>query len=139
MRCNSGDCNTWHTRGKNIHVATCVVSGSLQTSNHARNITFEDIVVVGVKNPLIINQNYFGLEEESSGEGNAVQISHVTYRNVKGTSSVKDAVVLNCDPTVLDDICITTEDGMKTQGSCTNAQGMCSHCHPIFPCLSNKD
>lgn len=111
----------------------------MQTSNHARNITFEDIVVVGVKNPLIINQNYFGLEEESSGEGNAVQISHVTYRNVKGTSSVKDAVVLNCDPTVLDDICITTEDGMKTQGSCTNAQGMCSHCHPIFPCLSNKD
>lgn len=104
----------------------------MQTSNHARNITFEDIVVVGVKNPLIINQNYFGLEEESSGEGNAVQISHVTYRNVKGTSSVKDAVVLNCDPTVLDDICITTEDGMKTQGSCTNAQSLSSNCPMSF-------
>ncbi|RDY06861.1 putative polygalacturonase, partial [Mucuna pruriens] len=112
-------------------------------AGYARKIRFEDIVVVNSGNPLIINQHYSsGVKKNDNGD--AVKISDVTYRNVKGTTSSENAITLKCDPSVactdivLDDISITTENGSITKGLCTNAQGTCSSCHPLVPCLSHN-
>ncbi|KAK7379631.1 hypothetical protein VNO80_05095 [Phaseolus coccineus] len=135
-------------RVEEIYVRNCTFTG---TSNgvrvktwrggegYARKIRFEDIKVVGVKQPVIINQDY-SVDMES--ERSAVKISEVSYRNVKGTCSSDSAVELSCDPNVgcseivMDDISISKEDGSVANASCTAAQGTCSHCNPIVPCLS---
>ncbi|QCE13052.1 polygalacturonase [Vigna unguiculata] len=136
-------------RVENVHVRNCTFLGSsngvrLKTwrggQGYARKIIFEDITVVGVKRPVIIDQNYFGLLDEKKS---AVKISEVSYRNVKGTTSGERAVELSCDPNVgcndivLDHISITKEDGGESKASCTGAQGTCFLCNPIVSCLSN--
>ncbi|KAK7387610.1 hypothetical protein VNO78_28528 [Psophocarpus tetragonolobus] len=135
-------------RVEEVHVRNCTLNGTLNGvriktwmggSGYARKITFEDIVVVGVNQPVVINQHYTGIEEKSGGE--AVKISDVTYSNVKGTASSVEGVILNCDAKVgcthivLEDIHITRDDGDKTHASCTNSHGICKHCDPIVPCL----
>ncbi|KAL9332836.1 hypothetical protein ACSQ67_002446 [Phaseolus vulgaris] len=136
-------------RVEEIYVRNCTFVG---TSNgvrvktwrggrgYARKIRFEDIKVVGVKQPVIIDQEYSSIEMES--ERSAVKISEVSYRNVKGTSSSDSAVELSCDPNVgcseilMEDISISKEDGSVATASCTNAHGTSSHCNPIVPCLN---
>jgi len=108
---------------------------------YAREIRFEDIKVVGVQHPVIIDQNYYDLGSESVS-GNAVKISDVTYERVNGTSSSDSAVELICDTSVgcsnivMDHISISKGDGGKAEVSCIAAQGTCSYCNPIVPCLS---
>ncbi|XP_014521688.1 probable polygalacturonase At3g15720 [Vigna radiata var. radiata] len=136
-------------RVENIHVRNCTFLGStngvrLKTwrggRGYARKIVFEDIKVVGVMRPVIINQNYLGVVDAIS----AVKISDVSFRNVKGTTGSDSAVELRCDPyvgcndIVLDHISIVKEDGGKAKASCTGAQGTCFRCNPIVPCLSDS-
>lgn len=111
-------------------------------SGYARNITFEDIKVDGVKHPVIIDQQYEALCDSAK---KAVKVSDVTYRNVTGTSTREDAIQLNCDRTVgcsdivIDHVNITfVAAGKETNASCSNAQGTCSLCHPYVPCLSGN-
>ncbi|XP_057440150.1 probable polygalacturonase At3g15720 [Lotus japonicus] len=64
-------------------------------SGYARNITFEDILLDGAKNPIIIDQNYKEYQHNCLAE--AVKVSGVTYRNITGTSIFVEAISLNCD------------------------------------------
>ncbi|KAK7329460.1 hypothetical protein VNO77_23629 [Canavalia gladiata] len=133
-----------------IYVRNCTFHGTtngarIKTwkggSGYARKITFEDIVLVGVTNPLIINQQYSNLYLETTNELEAVKISDITYLNVNGTSKGEAAILLNCDHEVgcvnivLNNIRITLEDGHPANASCTNAYGSCSSCNPIVSCL----
>ncbi|KAK7331444.1 hypothetical protein VNO77_25669 [Canavalia gladiata] len=135
-----------------VHVQNCTFNGStngarIKTwkggSGYARKIIFEDIILIGAKNPVIINQQYSELHLGEKNGMQAVKISDVTYRNVKGTVTGKDAIELNCDPIVgcndieFDDIYITSEDDNPIEVSCTNAHGTSSSCNPIISCLSH--
>lgn len=112
----------------------CLIQGG---SGYARNITYEDIKLFGVKNPVIIDQQYDALQ----GESNAVKVSDVTFRNIEGTANDKEAIDLNCDRIgctniVLENIKITGLDGKKISASCNHVQGSSSSCTPNVPCLS---
>ncbi|GAU51491.1 hypothetical protein TSUD_413750 [Trifolium subterraneum] len=91
-------------------------------SGFARNITYEDIILVGVKHPVIIDQFYDPKYIDNVGQ--AVEVSDVTYLNIRGTSLDKIAIELNCDTIVgctnivLDNVNITRVDGGEAQ---TNA------------------
>ncbi|KAJ1398363.1 Pectin lyase fold/virulence factor [Sesbania bispinosa] len=106
-------------------------------SGHARKITFEDIIVVEAYNPVIIDQEYNPYDSV-----NAVKVSDVTFRNVRGTSISKHAIQLHCDKAigctniVLEGINITSAAGEETYASCKNVDGTCSSCFPYVPCLS---
>ncbi|GAU21642.1 hypothetical protein TSUD_251250 [Trifolium subterraneum] len=126
--------------GKNKKYATVEhVHGG---SGYARNITYENIILVGVKHPVIIDQFYDPRIINNIGQ--AVKVSDVTYLDIHGTSRGKNAIELNCDiiigctNIVLDNVNITRVYGGKAQTICTKAHGMCSSCYPDVPCLSQN-
>ncbi|KAJ9707753.1 hypothetical protein PVL29_000024 [Vitis rotundifolia] len=65
------------------------------TSNIASDLTFKDIVVENVRNPIIVDQQYCPHPPCDEGESK-VQIKNVKFRNIRGTSSTKVAVSLIC-------------------------------------------
>ncbi|GAU51490.1 hypothetical protein TSUD_94340 [Trifolium subterraneum] len=136
---------------EHVHVKNCTFNGTsngvrIKTfeggSGYARNITYEDIVLVGVKHPVIIDQFYDPKYIDNVGQ--AVEVSDVTYLNIRGTSLDKNAIELNCDTIVgctniiLDNVNITRVDGGEAQTICTKAKGKCSSCYPDVPCLSQN-
>ncbi|KAL5067813.1 hypothetical protein RYX36_018700, partial [Vicia faba] len=106
-------------------------------SGYAKKIIYEDIKLFGVKNPVIIDQQY---NPYLGGESEAVKVSDVIFRNIEGTSNDEEAIELNCDRIgctniVLENIKITGLDGKKISASCKYVQGSCSSCTPNVPCL----
>ncbi|XP_057431872.1 probable polygalacturonase At3g15720 [Lotus japonicus] len=110
-------------------------------SGYARKITFEHIILIGARNPVIIDQQYH--DYAISDLNSAVRVSDVTYYNFTGTSTSQDAITLNCDTNVgcidivLNDLNITFADGGETLASCNNAHGTFSSCYPSISCLSS--
>ncbi|XP_059639055.1 probable polygalacturonase At3g15720 [Cornus florida] len=111
---------------------------------YAKNIYFEDITLTEVENPIIINQNYCnGGDHCEKEKGTAVQVSHVSYRNVRGSSATTEAIKLDCSKIVgcshieMQQIDITPAiEGSKILASCKNANGKSSSTSPSVPCLS---
>ncbi|GAU51493.1 hypothetical protein TSUD_413770 [Trifolium subterraneum] len=107
-------------------------------SGYARKITYDDITLVGVKNPVIIDQQYNAL----ASIGRGVKISDVTFRNFRGTTKDKNAIELNCasigcTDVVLKEINIIGLNGKRPSSSCSNVQGSFSSCNPTVTCLGN--
>eukprot|EP00253_Pinus_taeda_P017299 PITA_17299 len=99
-------------------------------SGYARNITFEDIVVDNVKNPIIIDQYYCDSSSPCKIQSSAVQIKDVTFKNIHGTSSTNVAVNFSCSETVpctgitLENVHISSTAANTANAICTNALGM---------------
>ncbi|GAU47530.1 hypothetical protein TSUD_94350 [Trifolium subterraneum] len=98
---------------EHVHVKNCTFNGTsngarIKTfdggSGYVRNITYEDIILVGVKHPVIIDQFYDPKYIDNVGQ--AVEVSDVTYLNIRGTSLDKNAIELNCD-TIVDVPCLS--------------------------------
>ncbi|KAJ8431821.1 hypothetical protein Cgig2_027566 [Carnegiea gigantea] len=112
-----------------IHVRNCTFKDSkngarIKTwqggSGYARKITFDDIPLVDVENPIIIDQYYCDRRKggrECEVQPNAVAISDVTYNGFQGTSATLAAITLNCSQAqpcanvVLQNIKITSSGG----------------------------
>ncbi|XP_022145658.1 polygalacturonase QRT2 [Momordica charantia] len=63
---------------------------------YAQNIIFQNIVMNNVSNPIIIDQNYCDRKERCKQQADAVQVSNVKYRNIRGTSASEVAVKFDC-------------------------------------------
>ncbi|PNX86279.1 polygalacturonase/glycoside hydrolase family protein, partial [Trifolium pratense] len=105
-------------------------------SGYARKITYKNITLVGVKNPVIIDQQYNALQAIGKG----VKISDVTFRNFRGTAKNKKAIELNCGSIgctniVLEEINIFGLNGERTSSSCKNAHVTSSSCNPTVTCI----
>ncbi|KAK0572419.1 hypothetical protein LWI29_031313 [Acer saccharum] len=61
---------------------------------YARSITFEEILLIETKNPIIIDQNYNGLHRKI--KTNSIQVSDVSFVSVHGTSASEQAITLDC-------------------------------------------
>ncbi|GAB2291662.1 hypothetical protein Dimus_025918 [Dionaea muscipula] len=62
----------------------------------ATNMTFENIVMDKVRNPIIINQAYCPSESCSSKAPSRVKLSDIHFKNIRGTSISAVAVTLLC-------------------------------------------
>eukprot|EP00253_Pinus_taeda_P020817 PITA_20817 len=99
-------------------------------SGYARNITFEDIVVDNVKNPIIIDQYYCDSSSPCKTQSSAVQIKDVTFKNIHGMSSMNVAVNFSCSEIVpctgitLENVYISSTVANTANSICTNALGM---------------
>ncbi|XP_011006467.1 PREDICTED: exopolygalacturonase clone GBGE184-like [Populus euphratica] len=94
--------------------------------SQALNITFKDITMDSVKNPIIIDQKY----GSRNGAPSRVKISNVHYQNIKGTSTSNVAVSFLCSSLVpcqgvelvdIDLAYIGQKANMPLSASCLNA------------------
>ncbi|XP_062115367.1 polygalacturonase-like [Humulus lupulus] len=65
-------------------------------SGYAKNILFQNIEMINVTNPIIIDQNYCDQDEPCHEKRSAVKISDVVYNNIRGTSDSEVAVKFEC-------------------------------------------
>ncbi|KAF6173800.1 hypothetical protein GIB67_003801 [Kingdonia uniflora] len=92
----------------------------------ATHMVFENIKLINVKNPLIIDQLY--CDRGCTKSPSKVAISDVKFRNIKGTSSTENAVSIICSSSVpcanveLTDIDIQMVGNKPTTSECTNAK-----------------
>ena len=86
---------------------------------------------------MIIDQEY------KPNADSAVEISGVTYSNIRGTSVGDYAIELKCEHNigctdiVLDHINITRADGGEAGVICVGGHGNFSSCNPVVSCLNN--
>ncbi|XP_055803521.1 exopolygalacturonase-like [Solanum dulcamara] len=104
------------------------------------NVTFENIKVNYVKNPIVIDQHYCPHSSCSNQGDSQVKISDVQFTNIKGTSASKVGVVLDCSKSVpcqgieLKGLDLTFNGQGTTTATCSNAnmtfygQQTPSHC-----------
>ncbi|WJX49733.1 hypothetical protein P8452_36130 [Trifolium repens] len=96
-------------------------------SGYARNIKFMNIEMQNVTNPIIIDQYYCDQTEPCQEQGRAVQLSHVLYQNIRGTSASEVAIKFDCSRTIpcreiyLQDVILEPESGGSgTTATCEN-------------------
>ncbi|KAK9079489.1 hypothetical protein SSX86_001161 [Deinandra increscens subsp. villosa] len=107
--------NMQHDTVEQVRVQNCNITGTqnglrIKTvpngTGYARGIRFQDINLVNVGNPIIIDQHYCNGNISSSDFDNhvcppqpsaeAVKVSDVTYTNIHGSSPAKQAIVFDC-------------------------------------------
>lgn len=94
------------------------------------NITFADIVMMNVANPIVIDQNYCnGVSNCPVPNKNAVAISGVTYSGIRGTyGKIPVSLVCSqyqpCQSLIIDGINLTPSNGTDTAPVCSNAHGV---------------
>ncbi|CAM0877108.1 unnamed protein product [Alopecurus aequalis] len=98
-------------------------------SGYAKDITFQNIIMDNVQNPIIIDQNYCDSATPCKKQGSAVEIGNVVFKNIRGTTSSKDAIKLSCSnedscsDIVLENIDLKMDGGKDdTQSTCQNAK-----------------
>ncbi|KEH18033.1 probable polygalacturonase At3g15720 [Medicago truncatula] len=139
--------NRLNDKVSDVHIRNCTFIGTtngarIKTvpggSGYARQITFEQIILSNVKNPIIIDQGY-----KISPTDTSVKVSSVTYRGFIGTSASKIAVNLNCSSPGCFNILldqnniVATQAGKKTSFFCRNAHGTVRNTFPNVSCLSS--
>ncbi|OWM71738.1 hypothetical protein CDL15_Pgr005926 [Punica granatum] len=99
-------------------------------TGYVRRVTFEDIKLDSVQNPIIINQSCCQTRGACEEKHSGVHISNVTYNDLSGTSSTNVAINFNrsrsiaCTGIVLKSINLTSAKPRgRVTSSCTNAYG----------------
>ncbi|KAL6851907.1 hypothetical protein ACP4OV_020092 [Aristida adscensionis] len=101
---------------------------------YATDIKFMNMVMDNVKNPIVIDQNYCTMVDPSKPkpceqQQSAVQFSSILFKNIKGTTTSKDAIKLHCSEAfpcldvVLQDINLE----MKARGDKNVATSTCEN------------
>ncbi|KAK4360264.1 hypothetical protein RND71_019216 [Anisodus tanguticus] len=131
--------NTPNPVVKDIHVKSCTLTATQNgvriktrapsNAGIATMITFEDIIMNNVWNPIFIDQHYCA-PDDCSTQTSSVQVKDVTYNNIRGTSSSVAAVTFNCSAKFpcqgikLHDINLSYNDpGGPAISICANARG----------------
>ncbi|XP_050364772.1 polygalacturonase [Argentina anserina] len=70
-------------------------------SGMASDITFRNIEMNDVTNPIIIDQNYCDTSDgKCKQQSKAVKVQNVLYQNIRGTSASNDAIIFDCSKSV---------------------------------------
>ncbi|XP_068660769.1 exopolygalacturonase-like [Aristolochia californica] len=119
-----------------IHVKNCTLKGTTNgvrikswggsPSLTARNITFEDIIMDDVSFPIIIDQKYCPAHH-CTDKPSAVQLSDVTYKNIRGSSFTRLAVNLICSSQVPCKNMQFIDINLNYQGTDQPTASMCQH------------
>ncbi|GAA0166936.1 hypothetical protein LIER_21982 [Lithospermum erythrorhizon] len=95
---------------------------------YAHNIRFEDIRMINVTNPIIIDQNYCDQEEPCHQQNDAVQVNKIVYKDIRGTSATDVAIRFNCSKTFpcedieLQNVHLFPQRGGGVKTLCANAE-----------------
>nr|CAB3501577.1 unnamed protein product [Digitaria exilis] len=87
---------------------------------YVERITFQDIEMHNVTNPIIIDQNYCDSKKKCHEQESAVAVHDIRYRNIHGTSASKAAVsficsgAVHCDGILMQDVYLVGEGRYAT-------------------------
>ncbi|KAH9678954.1 polygalacturonase ADPG2 [Citrus sinensis] len=106
-------------------------------SGYVSNIIFQNIDMVNVKNPIIIDQNYCDQDDPCKEQSSAVHIKNVVFKNIRGTSASDEAVKLDCSKSypceaiVLENINLQSEED-EPKALCNNVDDLAQR-GSVFP------
>ncbi|XP_002463688.2 polygalacturonase [Sorghum bicolor] len=114
-------------------------------SGYAKDITFQNMIMYGVKNPIIIDQNYCDKATPCAEQRSAVRVSNVVFKNIRGTTITKHAIKMNCSKNVPCQGITLKNIDMKLKGGKGNIDSTCQNAkwrksgfvHPQ-PCIATK-
>ncbi|MCL7032606.1 hypothetical protein MKW94_030968 [Papaver nudicaule] len=143
-----GDSESFQTV-EEVHVRNCNITDSMNGARiktwqggkgSARNISFEQLTLVNVDHPIIIDQRYY-VYGSTANEGSAIEISGVTFSGIQGTTSRERAIILDCSPFApcanifMNDVNIqSTEPGAEIESYCVNAHVTSTETFPKISC-----
>uniref|UniRef100_J3N784 Polygalacturonase n=1 Tax=Oryza brachyantha TaxID=4533 RepID=J3N784_ORYBR len=104
-------------------------------SGAVSGVAFSGVVMSGVRNPIIVDQNYCPGNVSCPTEGSGIKISNVSYTDVEGTSATAVAVRFECSPSqpceeiTMRDVRLRYrppegEEEQPAESLCRNAQGV---------------
>ncbi|GMN28029.1 hypothetical protein TIFTF001_051644, partial [Ficus carica] len=111
------------------HTQDIEISNSDGGSGSANKMTFMNIEMNNVQNPIIIDQNYCAPKKECEEKNSAIQVRDIWYQNITGTSATRVAIKFDCSNTVkcegivLQDVNLRQYRlGDEVQASCKNVE-----------------
>ncbi|CAM0877102.1 unnamed protein product [Alopecurus aequalis] len=114
-------------------------------SGYAKDIIFQNIIMDNVQNPIIIDQNYCDSAKPCENQESAVEISNSVFKNIRGTTTSKDAIKLSCSKNApcsdisLENIELKLDGGKgDTESTCQNAKWRKSGNVVPLPCKGNN-
>ncbi|CAH1414966.1 unnamed protein product [Lactuca virosa] len=117
-------------------------------SGYVRAIRYQNVQMVDVENPIIIDQFYCDSPKSCKNQTSAVEISQVMFEDISGTSKSQNAMKFACSDTVpcnhivLNNIYLKRSDGKAAQTFCNSVKGFkYGYVQPSADCLtqSNND
>ncbi|KAI3995834.1 hypothetical protein MKX01_020369 [Papaver californicum] len=128
---------------QNVHFTRTMNGARIKTweggHGFARKISFDQITLVEVYNPIVIDQHYF--TDHRVQETSAVAISDVTFSGITGTSTNTIVININCSAVTpctsiaMDNINIQSTRS-EASSYCVNARGTIAQTSPNVPCLT---
>ncbi|XP_054790668.1 exopolygalacturonase-like [Prosopis cineraria] len=93
-----------------VHVSNCTINGTQNgvrvktwpgaPHGQASNLVFEDIAMINVSNPIIVDQEYCPSRTCKTMKPSGVKLRDMKFKNISGTYSTKFAVTLLCSSDV---------------------------------------
>ncbi|OWM84781.1 hypothetical protein CDL15_Pgr027568 [Punica granatum] len=114
------------------------------SSAFARNFRFQHVVMSDVQNPIIIDQNYCPHNENCPGQDSGVQVSNITYEDIRGTSATRVVLKFDCSTETpctgiqMKDVNLTYKD-QPAAALCVNANGAAEGQIQPSNCLAASD
>ncbi|KAK6795499.1 hypothetical protein RDI58_008952 [Solanum bulbocastanum] len=112
-------------------------------SGFVKKVSFENVWMENVSNPIIIDQYYCDSTKPCSNKTSNIRIDSISFMGIKGTSATERAVTLACSDSCpcrqlyLEDIQLTSSSGVSATFFCWQAYGTTSGLNyppPCFPC-----
>ncbi|KAL8235369.1 hypothetical protein R6Q59_021469 [Mikania micrantha] len=97
-----------------------------------RNVTFEDVWMENVSNPIIIDQYYCDSDKPCPNKTCAVNVKNISFVNIKGTSATEEAIIFACsdvspcEGVYLEDVEIVSASRGITTSFCWEVKGSTS-------------
>ncbi|KAL5556207.1 hypothetical protein UlMin_038443 [Ulmus minor] len=96
-------------------------------SGSATNITFENIEMKNVTNPIIIDQKYCDQSKPCKKQGKAVQVKNVLYKSIRGTSASDAAIKFDCSQSYPCQGIVLQDVDLKLEGEDEGTKAFCNN------------
>ncbi|KAF9596336.1 hypothetical protein IFM89_008862 [Coptis chinensis] len=138
-----------------VHVQNCTLIGTDNgvrvkswpgsPPSKANNLTFEGIIMTNVKNPIIIDQEYYLGRGCETNKPSQVKISDVLFKNIRGTAITKFEVTLVCSSSMACENVVLANIDLKyilpdgpTTSTCTSVKGISHNLAHKAPHIMNS-
>ncbi|KAG5111305.1 hypothetical protein JHK82_040528 [Glycine max] len=95
----------------------------------ASDLHFEDITMINVSNPIIIDQEYCPWNQCSKQSPSKIKISKVTFKNIRGTSATQEGITLVCSSGIPCETVELSDINLRFNGT-TLATAKCANVKP---------